>query len=196
MVKDSMIDIIADTRRRQEAARDAYTPHGHIDILPIVESPPAALERLLYYEDVEEADYLYTHLVKALFEDARTRDVSEIRREKRIYLERFMNEKKLLELDVLTIPIQGGTRRQKIQEIRAGLPNLLDRINTYDGIRKPGVIDGNTKIILIKKTVFAAIADSEEWRARGLNVVNRIEAIPFPSNGHQREFLARIAKYL
>jgi len=135
---------------------------------------------------------LFVYTVKALFIDAETLPENTIRHEKRQYLGRLM-DRGFLELDALLDPVEEGIPRDRlIRNIRNGFDNLIDRIVEYDGERKRGIIDRNTRIVLIKKTVFQAIGP-DLWFERGFSILNDI-GIDFPSNGWQLKFLEAIGK--
>ena len=155
-------------------AANRYVPL-ETNVLFIAESPPAALDRYFYFENVQEQDALWVGLMKALYE-SEFGETSRERLRKRKWLTKFKDDGYRL-IDALKDPVGQYTDPQRKKLIL----NVVDRV--IEEIRE---ISPN-QIVLIKATVFDVLYDP--LHTSGLPVVN--ERLPFPGSGRQREFAVR-----
>ena len=169
-----------------ERARTKYRPKT-IHWLLIAEAPPAAADRFFYFEDVRRGDLLFLETVRALFEEAKNAQPQQIRDSKIRYLAAFKREGFYL-IDVCDKPIERS--KTKGSQIRAAAKHLASKL---DDLRVDGYLSGDTKIVLVSKTVhdycYTLLHDA------GFNVVNS-EFLPFPSNGHQKKYRKNLASIL
>ena len=187
-------------REEREAKRRFYTHKGHIDLLFIAEAPPNALDRFFYFIpaegsiEIKKYDWLFVYTVKALFQNTEKMSKSDVLGKKKYYLEQ-LRDHRFLELDALCDPI-GGRSQKRIKAIQAGCRDLFKMIKSYTS-EKSGIIDSETKIVLVKATVFHALfeldAYRDAWKKSSYRVLNN-EAIDFPSKGNQLKFLSKIDK--
>ena len=146
------------------------------NVLFIAESPPAALDRYFYFENVQEQDALWVGLMKALYEGEFGETWKE-RLWKKKWLTKFKDDGYRL-IDALKEPVDQSTGSRKRKNL---ILNVVDRI--IEEIRE---ISPN-QIVLIKATVFDVLYDP--LHTAGLPVVN--ERLPFPGSGRQKEFAVR-----
>lgn len=81
-------------------------------------------------------------------------------------------------IDSIYTPIDKLRPNDTIRAIKNNYPNLKREVETY--------LSTNTKIILIKATVYDSLFSS--LTADEFPVINRHVKVPFPSNGHQNCF--------
>ena len=146
------------------------------NVLFVAESPPAALDRYFYFENVKEQDALWVGLMKALYE-SEFGETSRERLSKKKWLTKFKNDGYRL-IDALKEPVGKSTKRLKRKKL---ISNVVDHV-----IEEIKEISPN-QIVLIKTTVFDVLYDP--LHTAGLPVVN--ERLPFPGLGHQKKFAER-----
>ncbi len=142
-------------------------------VLFIAESPPSALDRYFYFEDVREQDSLWVGLMKALY-TGEFGETSKERLRKRKWLTKFKDDGYQL-IDALKEPVGQSTNPRKREK--------LIRERTDQIIKEIKEISPN-QIVLIKATVFNVLCGP--LRISGLPVVN--EKLPFPGSGQQKVF--------
>jgi len=157
----------AGARRRRERAARKYRPRS-VDLLLVAESPPRALDRYFYFEDVPKPDALFRYVAGTILATEPTRET------KPAHLA-ALRDRGIFLIDLKPEPTS-ETR------LTGEVPGLIRRIRQL----KP------RSIILIKTTVydaaFVALRDS------GLPVVD--ERVPFPGSGQQRRFESAFARAL
>ncbi len=136
-----------------------YLP-DKIDILFIAESPPAFRNpdkmSYIYFENNRGSDILFATIMKALFNVNYRKDPEW----KKGLLERFKREKRCFLVDGVQYPINRDTKWQKVparmrvKQVRKNEKVLLKLLGYLEKKRH---IDDNTRVILIKETVFNAL---------------------------------------
>lgn len=172
------------TRNRYEVARKRYRP-ARVNVLFIVEAPPADHRRFFYFEHVKTHDWLFLALMRALYEDARDADTKVLRRRKRDFLRRFKGDGYYL-IDALDTPMPKGAspsvKRRLIRESAKSLTKKAARLSKPD-----------TRVVLISSAVYREL--SRPLCDAGLNVIN-VEMIDFPASGRQRLFQKKLRPLL
>ena len=166
-----------------EIARLKYKPET-IKYLFIAEAPPKIdAKRFFYFENVDRQDSLFIEMMKCIYPDLTDKiDTPTIRKNKKLFLERFRNEGFYL-IDSLDAPFeQELTSRQKEFLIKQGQKNLLNKINSLSTTE--------TKIILISATVFNA--NFIYLIGNGINIINK-SFIDFPGSGGQKKFREKVS---
>lgn len=159
-------------RTKLEMARLKYKP-TKVKYLLIAEAPPDSVERFFYYDNVRQHDYLFLGVAQALYPDLKDNFLVSGRNsaiKNSILLKMKADGFYLLDLSDLPLSLMTG-------DLSSQLPKLFGKITK--------VADEQTKIILIKATVFDTAY--EYLKQRGFkNVVNI--RIPFPGQGGQKNF--------
>ncbi len=169
-----------------ESLRSRYKPDT-IKYLFIAEAPPEpkADPRFFYLPRVLTHDWLFLYSMKAIYSGAANQPNYLLKTTKADWLARFERDGFYL-IDAVTKPIPqacSSTERERI--IRASAHDLIERTRP--------LLSDNTKIVLIKATVYNALYIP--LREAGLPVINT-QAIDFPSNGNQPKFLAKMQELL
>jgi hypothetical protein len=170
---------LSELKIKLENARLKYKP-DIVKYLLIAEAPPDSLERFFYYENVHERDYLFLGVVQAVYPELKEKFISSKRSavvKDEILLKLKADGFYLLDLAELPLSLLKD-------DLSSQVPNLIEKVR--------GVINKQTKIILIKANVYDTIFMSlkEEFG----NVVD--VRIPFPSSGQQTEFQNRFLEAL
>jgi len=166
----------------REKARLKYKP-DQIKWLLIAEAPPNATDRYFYFDYVFDKDVLFVELMKILCENDNL-DVAYLRQCKPLLLRQFQKDGFFL-VDSVDEPMPEDSKGQKRRRIiKANSLQLIDRI-------KP-LIDKETRIILIKSTVFELYPVLIQ---NGFNVINK-GAIEFPLYQHRVKFKEKIMELL
>ncbi len=158
-----------------QKAADRYIPLK-TNVLFVAESPPDALDRYFYFENVKNQDSLWIGLMKALYE-GEFGETSKERLCKEKWLTKFKDDGYRL-IDALKEPVVKSTGPPKRKKL---ISNVVDHV--VEEIRE---ISPN-QIVLIKATVFDVLYG--RLHAAGLPVVN--ERLSFPGLGHQKKFAER-----
>jgi len=156
---------------KYQKAASRYIPL-ETNVLFIAESPPDAIERYFYFENVQEQDSLWIGLMKALYE-GEFGETSRERLRKKKWLTKFKDDGYRL-IDALKNPVG----QYKDPQRRKLISNAVDHV-----IEEVKEISPN-QIVLIKATVFDVLYDP--LHTAGLPVVN--ERLPFPGSGRQNQF--------
>lgn len=165
-----------------EKLRKSYLP-SKIKVLFIAEAKPDADDRFFYYEKVETDDYLYLHLMYALYGMTKG-DVRYLRDHKAEFLNRFKEDGYYLvdAVDEIKPPMSS---RKRTKLIKSNAENKIAEISEL--LAEYG--DQNAKVVLIKGTVFDGLYDLMKSDFDIINV-----KVPFPSNGQQTNFLTQMKK--
>ncbi len=155
-----------------ESAADYFAPEN-TNLLFLAEAPPSSVERYFYYPRVQEHDWLWIGLMRAIYGE-QFGDVYIERSHKMDWLKKFQSDGFKL-IDVMKRPFYFDEQPNMRKEL---IKNRLDYI--VDEIRE---INPN-QILIIKVTVYDALY--QDLKNRGLPVVNA--RLPFPSSGQQIEF--------
>ena len=155
-----------------EALRKQYLPNK-IKVLFIAEAKPDAGDRFFYDTQVSTRDYLYLNLMRALYDDAKNAEVKDLRKQKEKFLERFKKDGYYLVDAVDEI----DSKMKSPQRTRAIKSNANKKIvEVRELLDKHG--DQNTKVVLIKATVFDGLYNLMKSE---FNIVNDFK-IYFPSS--------------
>lgn len=166
-----------------EKLRKSYLPNK-IKVLFIAEAKPDADDRFFYYDKVKTHDYLYLHLMYALYDKTKD-DVQYLRDHKAEFLNRFKEDGYYL-VDAVDEIRSNPPSSKRTRIIRANAVNKISEIREL--LAKHG--DQNTKIVLVKATVFDALYDLMK---EDFNIVNDFK-IYFPSTGNEADFLKQMSK--
>lgn len=166
-----------------ERARTTYLPKK-IKWLFIAEAPPAASDRFFYYRDVRSGDSLFLETMRTLYKTAKRAPAEEIRAQKSEFLEKFQKEGCFL-IDVCDVPIKKA--ENKNVKVRGAAHFLEDKL---DALRVAGQLTGETRILLISRTVFDHCHGL--LTEAGFNVVNS-DVLPFPASGHQVAYRKKLS---
>lgn len=165
-----------------EIAREKYKP-DKINCLMIAEAPPAEeSDRFFYFEQVWEQDSLFLETMKVLYSEKYTSPI-EVRRRKKEFLDAFKDEGFYL-IDSVEFPIT-GTYAQRKDLISEKRDSLIKKMHT--------LVDNNTPIVLITKTVYEACC--KRLKQEGFNIINE-EMIPFAGNGQQAKYREKLQNIL
>ena len=178
-MNDAVIDRDIDQRRK---IWKSYVPNK-VEVLFIAEAPPAE-DRYFYYDDSSKHDHLFINLMRVLFPELTNTPASEIRNNKPELLKRFKQNGYLL-IDAIEQRIPSNLSNRKREKIiRSQENNLVERISKLD--------NNDFFAYSIKHSVFNGLSDE----AKGNIGIFYNEPIPFPSNGHQKEFRELLQKAL
>jgi len=155
--------------------RRRYKP-GRIKVLFVAESLPESSDaevRFFYNPEQERGDHLYRAVMKVVFPE----EFKYRRGEKDKWLRKFKGHCYYL-IDATDRPVNRLSSAERRRALDAALEPKLSEINL--------LVSPSTPIVLVKKNVFEAFY----WRLRnaGYYVVNEA-FLPFPSHGHQNEFV-------
>jgi len=170
------------TERFHKAA-EKYRP-GRIRFLFIAESPPHVKPdvepRYFYFEEYKGKDFLFRAIAEVLFPD----EFAEFKEsgDKRTLLGRLRENGSFL-IDACDYPINQHKDRDRF--VKKDFPKLTKKMR--------GLVDGETKVILIKKNIYDLLFD--RLRSQGFNVVNA-EHLDFPSCGNQLKFKGKLRRLL
>jgi hypothetical protein len=156
--------------------RKRYKPKK-IKFLFVAESPPESSDdevRFFYNYKQELWDYLYRAVMKVVF-----RDFKHIKGEKDKWLCKFKEQGYYL-IDATDHPVNCLSSAERRCELAAAVKQKLSEIKK--------LVSPSTPIILVKKNVFSAFY--KPLRDAGYNVIHK-SFLPFPSHGHQKEFVKR-----
>jgi hypothetical protein len=150
-------------RRRRAEAAARHRP-ARVDTLLVAEAPPSALDRYFYFEDVNEHDSLFRHVVQAVLGEKPGRD-------KAPWLDE-LRERGWFLVHLSEDPFHD----------RAVLPPLVpDLVARCEELRP-------RRILLVGAPLYDLLY--RPLRAAGLPVVD--VRMPFPGSGQQRRFLDAI----
>ena len=153
------------------ATADKYRPK-RTSVLFVAEAPPDAVDRYFYFENVEQGDWLWIALMKALYPLEWGNTKAE-RQRKEWWLRKFQNDQFRL-IDAVKEPLSGN-HGQRVRHIWSGAHELVEEINQI----------APQQIVLIKSTVHEALF--QQLSAARLPVANG-QYLPFPGSGWQTEF--------
>ena len=168
-----------------EALRKHYLP-SKIKVLFVAEAKPDAADRFFYYDKVTTRDYLYLHMMYALYGKTHD-DMQYLRAHKAEFLSRFKQDGYYLvdAVDEISASMSSPKRTKAIKANAANkIAEIRELLSTHG--------DQNTKVVLIKATVFDGLYDVMK---DDFNIVNKSK-IYFPSNGREREFLEQMAEVI
>lgn len=165
------IDILL-LKNQLENARLKYKPEI-VKYLLVAEAPPDSIDRFFYYENVHQHDYLFLGIAQALCPELKDKFIASGRsRDIKTLILQKLKDKGFYLLDLSELPLS-----LLKDSLHSQLPILIDKINT--------IADKNTKIILIKATVYDMAF--QFLRQKGFeNVVD--SRITFPGQGGQIKF--------
>lgn len=166
-----------------ETLRENYLPNK-IKVLFVAEAKPDANDRFFYYDKVKTHDHLYLYLMYALYEKTND-DRQYLRDHKADFLSRFMDDGYYL-VDAVDEIKSNTSSPKRTMIIRENAANKIPEIREL--LAEHG--DQNTKIVLIKTTVFDALYDLMK---DDFNIINDFK-IYFPSNGRETDFLKQMNK--
>lgn len=166
-----------------EALRKQYLP-SKIKILFIAEAKPDADDRFFYYDKVKTRDYLYLHIMYALYGKT-AKDMQYLREHKAEFLNQFKQDGYYL-VDAVDEIKSDMSSAKRTKAIKANAVNKIAEIREL--LSKHG--NQNTKVILIKATVFDGLYDLMK---NDFDIINDFK-IPFPSNGNEAGFLKQMSK--
>ena len=164
-----------------EKLRKSYLP-SKIKVLFIAEAKPDADDRFFYYDKVKTHDHLYLYLMYALYDKTKD-DRQYLRDHKAEFLSRFKTDGYYL-VDAVDAIKSGTSSPKRIKAIKTDSESKISEIREL--LAEHG--DQNTKIVLIKTTVFDALYDlmKDEF-----NIINDFK-IYFPSNSRETDFLKQM----
>lgn len=172
-----------------ESVRRKYKPKN-IKVLLIAESPPSAphiqSSRQFYYTDrIRKDDRLFTNTIKALYPETAELPEVELQKQKEEWLNKFRDDGYYM-IEVLEESQEHEvTKKQRQERIRQTIPKLIKRVR--------GLVSADTRIILIKSTVFEAAG--EPLRQAGFNVLNR-GIVDYPGHYNQTAYRQKLAELL
>lgn len=165
-------------RKQIDSARAKYKPE-FIKLLLIAEAPPEETKRFFYYERVENNDWLYLAVVKALCmcEDY---NVKKIRSNKKKILQ-YLQQDGIFLMDLSPVPLKWAVTAELHKK------DFMQRLENEKAICKDA-----TDIILIKANVYDCLY--HDLIEKGYKVQN--QRIPFPASGQQQNFAEKMKKAL
>lgn len=172
--KEKVLEIIdiSQLKKQLEKARLKYKPET-VKYLLVAEAPPDSIGRFFYYDNVHQHDYLFLGVAQALYPELKDKFISSGRSsdiKNSILLKLKADGFYLLDLSEVPLSLLQDS-------LYSQLPILTEKINQ--------VADENTKIILIKATVYDMAF--QFLRQEGFeNVVDF--RITFPGQGGQIKF--------
>lgn len=166
-----------------EKLRKSYLP-SKIKVLFIAEAKPDADDRFFYDDKVKTRDYLYLHLMYVLYDKTKD-DMQYLRDHKAEFLSRFKTDGYYL-VDAVDEIKSGTSSPKRTSAIKANAKSKIAEIREI--LAEHG--DQNTKVVLVKATVFDGLYDLMK---NDFNIINDFK-IPFPSNGNETGFLQQMTK--
>lgn len=177
--KPKSVDTV-ELKKQLEKARLKYKPQK-IKYLLIAEAPPDSIDRFFYYDNVKQHDYLFLGVALALYPELKNQFIISGRSadiKKSILHKLKADSFYLLDLSELPLTLMTG-------DLSAHLPTLVTKIKS--------VSDANTKIILIKATVY----DIAFKYLQDIGFQNVLDVrIPFPGQGGQTLFQQKFKEAL
>lgn len=166
-----------------EELRKQYLPEDKIKVLFIAEAKPDADDRFFYYDKVKTDDYLYLHMMYALYD--KTKDDKEYLREhKADFLNRFKENGYYL-IDAVDRPTSKADMKNAIKENADKKVSEIEELISQHG-------DDSTKIVIIKATVFDILYSLLKDK---YNVIND-NKIYFPSTGREPDFMRQMGEII
>ena len=164
-------------------ASEKFLPEN-IKVLFIAESPPT--NGSFFFFKFTKQEILLTTLTTALFGDDKgfTKNDSKV-----AFLEKFKNEGYFL-IDAVEYPINMTTDKNRELIIRKEMDNFLERL---EELKKMNRVDADTKIILIKKSVYNILANV--FKEKGFNILNNSK-VDFPKYYNDRDTIKAIRGFL
>lgn len=133
---------ITDYFRKQS---EKYIPK-HIKCLLIAESPPIKRENFFYADDSEKGNQMFFYnIIMTIYNERYKKDIAI----KKNLLNKFKEDGFYL-IDAVEHPINNIGNAERAMVISGEIQNLIGRIRDFN---QKGIVNGNTKIILIKKLV-------------------------------------------
>lgn len=168
-----------------ESLRKQYLPNK-IKVLFVAEAKPDADDRFFYYDNVKTDDYLYLHMMYALYGKTKD-DQQDLRDNKGEFLNKFKEDGYYLvdAVDEIKVRTKPAVR---IKAIRANADIKTDEIELL--LSQHGTRD--TKVVIIAATVFKGLYEHIKDK---FNVINNTP-IYFPSNGQQSAFLRQMGEIM
>jgi hypothetical protein len=154
--------------------REHYKP-DRVRVLFVAESPPESTDdevRFFYNPRQERWDHMYRSVMKAVFPDFAYR-----KGEKDKWLREFKKHGYYM-IDATDQPLNRLSPARRREKLNAAVNGKLHEIAE--------LVSPSTPILLVKKNVFSAFDD--RLRRAGYNVIHK-KFLPFPSHGHQVEFV-------
>jgi len=156
--------------------RERYKPET-IEVLFVAESPPASSDdevRFFYNPKDERWDHMYRAVMKAVFPE-----FEYYPREKDNWLRKFQEHGYYL-IDATDRPVNRLSSAERRCVLDAAVKPKLSEIKR--------LVSSRTPIILLKRSVFSAF--NRPLRDAGYSVIHE-SFLPFPSHGHQKEFVKK-----
>lgn len=162
--------------------RKRYKPE-RIEVLFVAESPPASPPesngdevRFFYNPNQERWDYLFLAVMEAVFPEFKSEYCPG---EKDDWLCKFKEHGYYL-IDAIDRPVNRLPSAERRRLLDAAKKPKLSEIKM--------LVSPSTRIVLVKKNIFAAF--NRPLRDAGYNVIHK-SFLPFPSHGHQRDFVKK-----
>lgn len=177
--KEKNVDIVQ-LIKQLDKARQKYKPKT-VNYLLVAEAPPDSIDRFFYYHNVRQHDYLFLGVAQALYPDLKEQFILSGRSNdiKNLILQKLQADGfYLLDLSELPLSLMTG-------DLASQLPTLVSAIKK--------AADTNTKIILIKATVY----DTAFTYLQTMGFKNVLNVrIPFPGQGGQILFQQKFKEAL
>jgi hypothetical protein len=154
--------------------RERYKPE-RIEVLFVAESPPESSDdevRFFYNSKQERWNHMYRAVMKAVFPE-----FEYCPGEKDNWLRKFKQHGYYL-IDATDRPVNRVTSAERRYELDAAVKPKLSEIKR--------LVSPSTPIVLVKKNIFSAF--NRPLRDAGYNVIHE-SFLPFPSHGHQKDFV-------
>jgi len=130
---------------------EKYIPK-RIKYLLIAESPPIKRENFFYTDDCEKGNQIFFYnIIMAIYNERYKKDIAR----KKELLNKFKEDGYYL-IDAVEYPINNIGNAKRGSVIRGEIQNLIERIRNFN---QKGIVNENTKIILIKKLVCDILLD-------------------------------------
>ena len=168
---------------KYKEAAEKFLPEK-IKVLFIAESPPA--NGAFFFFKFSKQEILLTTITTAILGDGKgySRD------DPKIEFLNILQERGYFLIDAVEYPINTTRDRNRELIIKQETDNLIDRLKDLERQNK---IDGNTKIILIKKSVFNVLNNS--LKQIGYNILNKVK-IDFPKYYNDRDTIREVRNLL
>lgn len=162
-------------------AADKFLP-DKIKVLFIAESPPA--NGSFFYFKLSKQEILLATVTTAVLGDGK----GYTRNDSKIEFLKTLKDKGYFLIDAVDYPINTTDNRNRELIIQKEVDNLIDRLKELEN-----KIDGYTKIILIKKSVFNILNNT--LKQKGYNILNKAK-IDFPKYYNNRDTIKEIRNLL
>lgn len=164
-------------------AANKFSP-AKIKVLFIAESPPA--NNSFFYFNFSKQEILLSTITTAILGDGK----GYTRNDSKIDFLRILQERGYFLIDAVEYPINITTDRNRELIIEKETDNLINRIKDLE---KQNKTDRNTKIILIKKSVFNVLNNT--LKSKEFNILNKAK-VDFPKYFNDRDTIREIRNLL